>query len=258
MKKFAMLLSALLLGMSFSIPVHAEASADVWYEATVEEDKGLSVSVETNGKATDGVVAISYDPSVLKCTETDVKVADAVEMHSVNVVDEKVKISFLAENPIETGTIAEIAFEVVDENADRETLESAIRLEGEAYNENGEAVAVKDLKEEEPQQPGDGGEDKPQQPGDSGEDKPQQPGDSGQKPSGDGIQKPSGNDGQQTGTTSTPKTPNQVRTGDDTNIYTYLILFALTGALLIAFAAKRVMAHIGKGPGHLTGRKSNH
>ena len=48
--------------------------------------------------------------------------------------------SFLAEKAPKAGTLAEITFEVVDENADKDTLEAAIRFTGEAFNENGESV----------------------------------------------------------------------------------------------------------------------
>lgn len=119
MKKVVMLLTALLLGTFVTTTVYAKADADVWCETDIGQNDDVSVSVETNGEVTDGVLAISYDPSVLSCTEADVEIADTVEMYSVNVVDECVKISFLAENAIEAGEIVKISFDVVDKSADK-------------------------------------------------------------------------------------------------------------------------------------------
>lgn len=241
MKKVVTLLAALLLVTSFSTTAYAETyvktyaesdAADVWCETSVGEDD-LSVSVETNGQATDGLITISYDSSIVDCTEEDVVVADAVDMYSVNVVDDSVRISFLAEDAIATGTIAEIVFEVVDKDADLETLLSAISFSGEAFDENGEAVVVKptEADEEEPENPGE--ENPPTNPG-------------GQQP------KPpvnSGGNGQQTGLVGGVGA-GQVKTGDTTQISTYVILLLLTGALLLAFAVKRVMGNIGRRPNH--------
>ena len=113
MKKIAMLFTVLLLGMSVSVPVYAEADSDVWCETAVGTENDLAVSIETNGKATDGVIALSYDAAVVTCTEEDIQMADSVDMYSVNVVDGSVRISFLAEKAPKAGTLAEITFEVV-------------------------------------------------------------------------------------------------------------------------------------------------
>ena len=113
MKKIAMLFTVLLLGMSVSVPVYAEADSDVWCETAVGTENDLAVSIETNGKATDGVIALSYDAAVVTCTEEDIQMADSVDMYSVNVVDGSVRISFLAEKAPKAGTLAEITFEVI-------------------------------------------------------------------------------------------------------------------------------------------------
>lgn len=228
MKKVVTLLAALLLGTVVSTPVYAEADADVWCETNVGQDNAVSVSVETNGKATDGVVIIGYDPAVVSCTEADVKIADSVDMYSVNVVDESVRISFLAEDAVKEGAIAEIAFEAADKTADKNTLESAISFTGEAYSGSGEALAVKTAEEEKP-----GGTD-----GDKTEtgDKPQ---------TGDKDKGQQNGAGVTAGNISTSTAAQSVNTGD-TAEFTYLILLLAAGTLLSAAAAAGI------------GRKLNH
>lgn len=228
MKKVVTLLAALLLGTVVSTPVYAEADADVWCETNVGQDNAVSVSVETNGKATDGVVVIGYDPTVVSCTEADVKIADSVDMYSVNVVDESVRISFLAEDAVKEGAIAEIAFEAADKTADKNTLESAISFTGEAYSGSGEALAVKTAEEEKP-----GGTD-----GDKTEtgDKPQ---------TGDKDKGQQNGAGVTAGNISTSTAAQSVNTGD-TAEFTYLILLLAAGTLLSAAAAAGI------------GRKLNH
>lgn len=228
MKKVVTLLAALLLGTVVSTPVYAEADADVWCETNVGQDNAVSVSVETNGKATDGVVVIGYDPAVVSCTEADVKIADSVDMYSVNVVDESVRISFLAEDAVKEGAIAEIAFEAADKTADKNTLESAISFTGEAYSGSGEALAVKTAEEEKP-----GGTD-----GDKTEtgDKPQ---------TGDKDKGQQNGAGVTAGNISTSTAAQSVNTGD-TAEFTYLILLLAAGTLLSAAAAAGI------------GRKLNH
>ncbi|MBD5556058.1 MAG: hypothetical protein HDQ95_12180 [Roseburia sp.] len=211
MKKVVTLLTALLLGTLVSTSVYAEANADVWCETSVEGND-LSVSVETNGEATDGVVTIGYDSSVVTCTEADVKVADAVDMYSVNVVDESVRISFLAEDAIDAGSIAEISFKAVDKNADKDTLESAISFTGEAFDESEDALIVKTLNAEEP--------------GNSGS---------------NGGQQNGNNASVVPGNVSTSTTAQAAKTGDAAGI-TYLILMLTAGVLLVAVAIIKATA----------------
>lgn len=223
MKRVVTLLTALLLGTLVSTSVYAETDADVWCETNVGQNNDVSVSVETNGKVTDGVLAISYDPSVLSCTEADVEIADTVDMYSVNVVDESVKISFLAENAIEAGEVVKISFDVVDKSADKEKLEAAIKdFTGEAFNESGNELVVKTAEGEKPGTPGG-----------------------------------SGGSGQQNGATASVSAGNvsistaaqSVNTGDIAEI-TYLILILTAGGFLMTFAIAKAMAG--------TGRKLNH
>lgn len=231
MKKVVTLLTALLLGTLVSIPVYADTDADVWCETNAGQGDDLSVSVETNGKTTDGVVIIGYDSSVVSCTEADVKISDSVDMYSVNVVDESVRISFLAEDAIEAGAIAEVSFEAVDKNADKDTLKSAISFAGEVYNENGEALIVKTGGEEEPKGPGSTGGENGQQTGTSA--------------------------GVSAGNVSTSKAAQVANTGDNAEI-TYLVLLLTAGVLFMAFSAafakKKAAAFAKKN----TGRKLNH
>lgn len=268
MKKAVMLFTMLLLGMSVPTVVYAETNAGVWCETNVEDGNNLSVSIETNGKATDGVLAIDYDPSVISCTEKDVEIADSVEMYSVNVVDESVRISFLSENAVDAGTIAEIAFKVVDENADEDTLKAAVSLTGEAHNETGGVIVVRT--EETPAAPTEtpaastetpaaptetpaAPTETPVAPTETPAAPTETPAASTEAPGTPGN--PDGGNGQQGGTDAdsgdgTSKTPDVSNTGDDTNFSAYLILSLVTGGLLVAFAIRQVLAG--------TGRKLNH
>ena len=261
MKKAVMLFTMLLLGMSVPTAVYAETNADVWCETNVENNE-LAVSIETSGKATDGVIAIGYDPSVISCTEADVEMAESVDMYSVNVVDESVKISFLSENAVDAGAIAEISFEVVDENADEDTLKSAITFTGEAYDEAGGVVIVETVEGQEPgttetpsetdgpetptetatPEPSPAETEKPENPAETNT--PVNPGDSE-----GGNGQPGGTDAD-SGDANASRPAGAAGTGDETDVSAYLILSLVTGGLLAAFAARKFLAD--------TGRKSNH
>ena len=61
MKKFVTVLTMALLMVMCTANVFAAANADVTYNDTRVSTTSYAVSVHTNGKATDGVVEISYD-----------------------------------------------------------------------------------------------------------------------------------------------------------------------------------------------------
>lgn len=257
MKKAVKLLSVLILGMLVSMPVYAEAEPepDVWCETGVE-NKNLSVSIETNGKATDGVISIGYKSSIIDCTEDDVKINESVvDMYSVNVIDGSVRISFLAEDAIEAGTFAEVVFNVVDENADEETLKSAITFLGEIYDADGESVLVKTVEEEEPGNSTDPDEspapiDPDESPAPTDPPTPTNPDDPENPDETEKPQNPVGGTDAGSGDGNASKATGTVTTGDDTDFSAYLILSLVTGGLLAAFAVRKIVA--------VTGRKLNH
>ena len=270
MRKVARLLTVLLLGISVSVPVHAQTDFDVWCDTTVGTENDVSASIETNGKATDGLITISYDSAVVACTEADVQIAESVDMYSVNVTDGSVKISFLAENAPETGTIAEIVFTAADENADKETLESAISFTGEAYDAKGDTVLVR-TKEDEPT-----GTDAPSETDEpTGTDAPSETDEPTGTDAPSGTDEPTGTDAP-SGTDAPAETPDpgnnagggdqddtgtgedagdtnsfgvSAKTGDDAPIFTYLALALASGGLLTVFAVRRVKADSGKKSG---------
>ncbi len=221
MKKVVMLVTAILLGTLVSTPAYADTDADVWCETNVGKDNVLSVSVETNGKATDGVIVINYDSSVVTCTEADVKIADSVDMYSVNVVDESVRISFLAEEAMKAGAVAEVVFETADKDADKDALENAVSFAGEAYNESGEAVVVKKTETETPGTPG-GSDDN-----------------SGGNGSGGSGSQTTPSAGVSGGNISTSGTVQSAKTGDTAET-AFLILVLAAGALVAAGAGRKI------------------
>ena len=95
--------------------VFAAANADVTYNDTRVSTTSYAVSVHTNGKATDGVVEISYDANALSCVESDLEISEDIDMYSVNVEDGVIKISYLSEEAIPAGTLFTVFFDVANE-----------------------------------------------------------------------------------------------------------------------------------------------
>ena len=131
MKKIVMMLATVLLGTSMVTTVSAETLPGVWSKSTVESDTSVSTVIESDGTVTDGVLEITFDASALSCQEEDVKVADAVDMYSVNVENERVRISFLADEEIAAGAMIYVSFDVIDSEVD---LEKALTFSGITYN----------------------------------------------------------------------------------------------------------------------------
>ena len=109
MKKIVTLLAVLGLGFMLTTKAFAaEADLTLSIEKTTKEE--VSVEVETNGNVADGVLAINYDATALSCTEADIDVA--TEYHAINVESGVIKISFLSEENIPTGSLVKITFDI--------------------------------------------------------------------------------------------------------------------------------------------------
>lgn len=142
MKKLAALLLTALLMVTTAVSAFAETeSKDIWIDADVAVSAGqVTVSVETNGKATDGLLTVTYNSKSLSCKEEDVTFASGVDMFSVNAAEEGiVKISWLAGEPVPAGTLLEIGFTVKSEYK-----EGDVALGGEAFDQDGGALTVGD------------------------------------------------------------------------------------------------------------------
>lgn len=140
MKKIVMMLATVLLGTLMATTVFAETSSGVWSETTVRSNTSMSTVIESDGTVTDGVLEITFDASALSCQQEDVKVADAVDMYSVNVENERVRISFLADEEITAGEMIYVTFGVINSEVD---LEKALTFSGDVHNAKGESVSVK-------------------------------------------------------------------------------------------------------------------
>lgn len=146
MRKLFLPVLTMLLCLMLTMNVFAKTSNDVWMQTELINNNGteLVVSVESNGKTTDGLLTITYNPEVLTCTEDDVQFASSVDMHSVNLTDEgTIKIAYLAEQPVAEGTFITVNFAVNSEYS-----EGDVQLEGEAFDKDGTALTVGGFEEE--------------------------------------------------------------------------------------------------------------
>ncbi|MFQ9510681.1 MAG: hypothetical protein ACLRZ7_07195 [Lachnospiraceae bacterium] len=146
MRKLFLPVLTMLLCLMLTMNVFAKTSNDVWMETELINNNGteLVVSVESNGKTTDGLLTITYNPEVLTCTEEDVQFSSSVDMHSVNLTDEgTIKVAYLAEQPVAEGTFITVNFAVKSEYS-----EGDVQLEGEAFDKDGTALTVGGFEEE--------------------------------------------------------------------------------------------------------------
>ena len=95
----------------------------------------LSVPVMSNGTATDGVLTLSYDPTVLSVTVDNVETTQQVVKYAANVVEEgTLMISFITDKQ-EVGPLFNVTFDVKKQGA-----KTGLSLSGEAFAGNpGEA-----------------------------------------------------------------------------------------------------------------------
>lgn len=147
MKKLLATVMSVLVFAAMSVSVYAKLSdASVWINAnagTMNESK-FTVSVETDGEAADGLLTITYDPSIVSCTEDSVVFGEKVKMHSVNAEERGVlKISYLAAGAIPEGELLTVNFELQPETSGKVNMKNAgIGLTGEAHDADGKALNV--------------------------------------------------------------------------------------------------------------------
>lgn len=115
MKKLRTVLTSALMCTMFSTTILAAGSADVWEEAELTKEGELVLSVETNGKATDGMVEIQYDKDAMSVSEKDITIAEDVDMYSLNLEDENVKLAYLSAKAMGKGTVVTVNFEIAKE-----------------------------------------------------------------------------------------------------------------------------------------------
>lgn len=142
MKKFVTLLMTGLLMVMCTANVFAETYMqagllDVGYVATRSTKETYTISVATNGKATDGVTEITFDAEVFSATEENVVISENVDLYSVNVTEDSVKISYLSEKAIAAGQLMLVQLDVKEAYLDKTVSATVTCLANDA---NGNAL----------------------------------------------------------------------------------------------------------------------
>lgn len=141
MKKWIAMMTIVLVA-TLGLNVSAAETKSVWVdtrEASVEENV-LSVSVQSNGEVTDGVLELKYNSKVLSIQEEDVVFEKQVAMYSVNVTDDTVKMSYLSEKAMEQGAFVTLNFDVKAGASEKEAKDALKALTGSNYKEDGTGV----------------------------------------------------------------------------------------------------------------------
>ena len=118
MKKIITMLAVGAVSVICSTTAYAATNPDVYYTESLNNETSYTVSVETNGKATDGLTEITYDSTVLNCEEDDIVISDNVDISSVNVENGVIKVAYVSEDAIEEGAIFSVTFDVAEGKAD--------------------------------------------------------------------------------------------------------------------------------------------
>lgn len=141
MKKLIAMMTIVLVA-ALGLNVSAAETKSVWVdtrEASVKENV-LSVSVQSNGEVTDGVLELKYNSKVLSIQEEDVAFGEQVAMYSVNVTDDTVKMSYLSEKAMEQGAFVTLNFDVKAGASEKEAKDALKALTGSNYKEDGTGV----------------------------------------------------------------------------------------------------------------------
>ena len=121
MRKFVTFLTTGLLALLCCTSiVSAKTNPEVSYAGERKADTTYTVSVMTNGKASNGITEISFDSEALVCEEADIVVSKKVDVYSVNIEDGVVKIAYVSENALPAGTFITVSFDVTEAYADKE------------------------------------------------------------------------------------------------------------------------------------------
>ena len=121
MRKFVTFLTTGLLALLCCTSiVSAKTNPEVSYKGERKADTTYTVSVMTNGKASNGVTEITFDSEAMVCEEADIVVSKKVDLYSVNIEDGVVKIAYVAKNAMTAGTFITVSFDVTEAYADKE------------------------------------------------------------------------------------------------------------------------------------------
>lgn len=138
-KSITLFMTGLLVVMMCPMSVFAKPNPDVYYTSKRNDNTTFTVSIETNGKATDGISEISFDADVLSCDEKNVVLSEDIDMYSVNVTEGKVKVSYISEEPVKAGKLMTVTFEVSEDYADKEVSASVSLI---AFDKNDLALTT--------------------------------------------------------------------------------------------------------------------
>ena len=132
----ALLVVCLLITSAFGLGAFSsgsKAAADLAVYINTDQCKtadggSLSVPVMSDGTATDGLLTLSYDPTVLSVTADNVKQTQQVVKYAANVVEEgTLMISFITDKQ-EVGPLFNVTFDVKKQGA-----KTGLSLSGEAF-----------------------------------------------------------------------------------------------------------------------------
>lgn len=151
MKRIQSVIAGLLFSMLFSVRAFAATENDIWAELNRAENSTVVLSVESNGKVTDGLIEIQFESDKVTLLENSVIVSDSVDMYSLNAYQNVLRIAFVSEEGI-NGVLFEIPFEETSANG-----ESWV-FSGSVHGKDGEeltcALAVNDHAHQNPTTPG--------------------------------------------------------------------------------------------------------
>lgn len=106
-----------------------------------DDEETLTVHVAVNEVATDGVLTVTYDPTVLSIVPDDVTVTELAAMYSTNVTQPgELKIGFIIDETQDTGDIAILHFTVLKANA-----ETGLELSAEVFDEEENVLEADDF-----------------------------------------------------------------------------------------------------------------
>lgn len=152
MKRIGVVILTVCIAAMMMTTAFAETlTEEIWLDASGDTDVNgtLKATVETNANTTDGLITISYDADKLSITEDDVEKSSGIVMWAVNVVTPgTLKISFIAEEPTEPGTLFSLNF-TAKTSVSEDELAEVFDMSGEYVNTaEGEAVFVKKQQED--------------------------------------------------------------------------------------------------------------
>lgn len=156
MRKAGQIILAGMLGAMIPMTVCAATEEkDVWISpnTVVENDSELEIEVQTNGKTTDGLLHITYNPEIVSCGEEQVTFAEGVDVYSVYVVEPgSLKIAYLSEDVVEEGSFIYMKFSYIKEGGN--TKDPELNMTGEVHDASGKdlTAGVKEMPDTEPEE----------------------------------------------------------------------------------------------------------